>query len=295
MSTRRAVLADVLGPGADEFTQCSRALSILLPPEKFTAVLTALGQVMARVIETCLLGDSALAPIARLPDVYLAQAEELIKERIDELGLGELLTHADVQYLRSLLVSGVPKTGHEAVGEGLLVRLFQHIRSTQRELRCGICGYHFRSEDLSGRRLALAQQFEFEYARTISTRRVSDSLKPYLETRLEVDHVVPRLGWGPSRLENLQILCQFCNRGKLAYRRPLESLSALIAASLPPLDGLPPLWAVRHILVSAWRSRDGRCEACFRDNGEVELSVSRCEGWFTPWTLRVVCYGCSDS
>lgn len=254
----------------------------------------AFSHALARLLEMRLLGDEVLREIARYPDVYLAQAEDLVAQRISELGLDEILDPEDARHVSRLLLAGTPpRTGAEAVGEALVAGVFQSIRgSGHRELRCAICGFQFRPGDLSASRLLLAEQYELRFADDVLPERRRDKYKPPEKTTLHVDHVVPRIGFGPTRTENLQILCEFCNAAKFVYRRALENMPAYVAGSAPPLDGIPSSRVRRHSVVAALM-RYGRCATCSAGPNDRELTVRPTEPWFVPWTLAVYCYDCA--
>jgi HNH endonuclease len=260
------------------------------------AIRVALASVMARLVEARLLGDERLREVARYPDVYLARSQQIIKERVAELGLNACVNGEDVRYLARLLTSGVPhRAGPEQVGSELVATLFREIyRDGGKELRCAICGFHFREEDVSEARREFARQFEFVYATGLHPRRVADALKPPHRTTLHIDHIVPRLGWGPTRVDNLQVLCEFCNQGKLSFRRGLENLSGFAATSVPPLDRMPVEWVARQAVVAVLMTAQNSCGACGARADRRELTAIVRGTWFVPWRLEARCYDCVD-
>jgi HNH endonuclease len=281
---------DDAGLFADVQELCAR-----LGPGYAADIRQALTQITARILEMRLLSDEVLREVSRLPDVYLARSEEIVRGRISALGLQEVLDEEDIRYVARLLVSGgALRAASEGVGEELVSSLFRErrLRGTV-ELRCAICGFHFRRQDLSAERAALSDQFDLVFAGALLPERRRDLLKPPEKTALHIDHVVPRLGLGPTRLDNLQVLCAFCNAGKLAYRRSLESVPAVIAGSVPPLDSIPPAFARRSAVVGALM-RQRQCGVCGALPTVRELSVATTVAWFTPWTLRVRCYACFE-
>jgi HNH endonuclease len=278
-----------------DFEATLDALCASLEEREAHEVRVAITSVVARLVEARLLGDEQLRQIARYPSVYLGRARSIVERRVAELGLDGCISDADIRYLATLLTSGVPHSATDAaVGSDLVSALFRQARSLGRtELRCGICGFHFRKEDLPAGRLELARPFEFLYASTLDRRRVADPLKPSSRTMLHVDHVVPRAGWGPTRLSNLEFLCEFCNLGKLAFRRGLENLSGFAAGGVPPLDRAPADWAVRQTVVGAIMTTK-RCAICGTTSSDHELTAVAPHEWFVPWTLEVRCYNCTD-
>lgn len=286
---------EVLDEG--EFFAALEALCASVEESEARAIRIALTSVIARLVETRLLSDQQLREVARYPDVYLEQSRQIVEDRVAELGLSTYVDENDVRYLARLLTSGVPhRTRPEPVGTELISVLFREsYRNGGRELRCAICGFHFREGDVSEARRELARQFEFVYAAEFDPRRVADGLKPPHKTALHIDHVIPRLGWGPTRAENLQVLCEFCNQGKLSFRRGLENLSGFAAASVPPLDRLPAEWATRQAVVAALMTAQSSCGACGTRADQRELTAVVQGEWFVPWMLEVRCYDCVES
>lgn len=278
-----------------DFATALDALCNSLAPREADEVRVAITAVVARLIEARLLGDEVLRQVARLPQVYVGRARDIVETRVRHLGLDGCVDGADVRYLARLLTAGGPGSTYDtSVGADLVSALFRQVSTSGAvELRCGVCGYHFRRDDLSIERLELAQQFEFEFAEVVDPRRAQDRLKPAFETGLHIDHVVPRVGWGPTQVANLAVLCEFCNTGKLAFRRGLENVSGFGAGGAPALDALPTLWSIRQTVVGALMTRRS-CEDCGRGPTEVELTASRLREWFVPWTLEVRCYDCVD-
>jgi hypothetical protein len=262
--------------------------------EQAAEIRSAFLQVFARVLEMRLLADEVLREIARYPDTYLARAEAIVSARIRALGLHRLLDEDDARHVARLLLAGSPpRSGAEVVGDALVASLFRSLRlGGQMELRCACCGFHFRRRDLSSERGILADQVDLLFASDLGPHRRRDRFKPPEKTALHVDHVVPRIGFGPTRSDNLQVLCEFCNTGKLIYRRALECAPICVAGSAPPLDSFPPP-AVRRQSVVAALMRYRRCCSCRRGPDECELTVRPTEAWFVPWTLAVYCYECA--
>ena len=105
------------------------------------------------------------------------------------------------------------------------------------------------------------------------------------------------LGW--PDLDNLAIVCQFCNGGKLIYRAPLEPVSVAVAASLSAFLDADVHSLPRQIgVVAAIREADKKCGVCGLTTDRTELTVrppdEACahKAWFVPWVLEVECYEC---
>jgi hypothetical protein len=135
-----------------------------------------------------------------------------------------------------------------------------------------------------------------------------DPLKPALApgtrsvslTQLTIDHVIPVAGYGWTDLDNLRLLCQFCNGGKFSYRRALEPLSPSVAASLLGFPQNRPHSVLKQVVVASTIAAAGqRCSQCERKTQDVELTARlRPTGqtrrfWFVPWNLDAKCYDCA--
>ena len=285
-------LWDPQGPQKDELEAYIDALGKLLSPTDVDAIRTALSQVVARLIETKVLTDADLFHLARMPEVYLGVAEQHIRERMKVVGLDMLVDDSDIAHLRQLFTSGPPRPRpFEQATEGLVAALFQATRRLGEEMRCASCGYHFRTDDVAQRR-RLAEQYEFVFADRLLPGRQNDHYKDPTQTSLEIDHIIPRAGWGPTRVDNLQLLCKFCNQGKMIFRWSLEALSSIVAASVAPIDGQSPRWAVRQAIVAAFAFGEHSCGSCGRSSRRVELTARPESRWLVPWHIAVCCYDC---
>ena len=258
--------------------------------------------VLLRALETYLLADDQLLNVARFKDLLLGTADEYISRRVAEI-LGVQPSAEVVTYLRQCLTS---RAASDARGEkvGVIGFVEQHVleralgEHPRRELRCAVCGYHFLEED-TGSRTDFLRERGAVFARTREPGRLEDFLKPRAYTQLELDHIVPEEGFGWSDADNVQVTCQFCNRGRLIYRRSLEPLSTMIAGSL---GAHPPKRSHRMprqiAMVACLLESDGSCTICnaSRANGELTVQLRDNRGgsrvWFLPWNLEAVCYQC---
>ena len=280
-----------------------------------TAFRRGLLEGLLRTLETYLLSDARLLEVSRYWDSYLGRERDVIRARVKELVGVEPDSHL-VEHLRSC----VQARTWQNVASGTDARAPQRTVSTllesiaeahpRRELRCVSCGYHFREDDMGVDRLELAREFRLSLAPSMDPRRKEDPLKPVLTpgdrplslTELTIDHVVPVVGFGSSEFDNLRFLCRFCNGGKLAYRRPLEPLSALVAASLSAFPLSRPHTLLRPLAVaSSIAAARGQCEHCSADTRDRELTVQLHSDdvphrwWLVPWNLHAVCYECWSS
>lgn len=291
-------VSELRGPDSRSVEWYLSALLKVLTPYQREVLLSALTDLLARALEMSLLSDYSLVRAARLPDVYLSQADELISQRVEELGLGGTLGAKDVQYIRMLLFQDGGHASREVVSPALESSLFESVaRRGHGELRCEYCGFFFRRDDLSTFRYALTTQYDLSLAETLNPKRVVDEIKPLGGTTLHIDHIVPRAGGGLTRTSNLQVLCEFCNQGKTSYRRGLESVSLLIAMSMAPYYGQAPVWLLRHVCVATFWHARSTCSTCGKSSRLAELTAKaldepEAEHWLGPWTLRAVCYDC---
>lgn len=261
--------------------------------------------VLVRALETFLLADDKLLNIARYRTAFIGTEEEIIRNRLREI------LHVDppasvVTHFRKCLTGSAAASpaktspNRETERQVLMSTIAEH---PQKQLRCAICGYHFTENDIKGAgRREICEESGGQLADAKHPRRLDDELKPREYTRLELDHVVPELGLGWTEKDNLQVLCQFCNNGRLAFRRSLEPLSTLVAGSL----GVFPSGRNHSITrqaasVAAIAQSGGICSNCHKTSNDVELTVRlrTCEEgsrlWFVPWNVEVVCYECKGA
>lgn len=267
-----------------------------------TDLCSAITQVLLRTIETFLLADHRLLEISRYPSAYLGKADKIITERIEFI-LGVSPPKPLVNHIRKCL------TGHIALNGNKGTISAQHVKSLfadvakkhpRKEVRCSICGYHFQEKDVGSDRLAWAKSLGINFASSYDPGRLNDDLKSKAFSRLEVDHVVPEQGLGWTELDNFQFACQFCNNGRLIFRRPLEAVSTMIAGAMCAFPPTRPHQITRQvIMVSAIGNANYRCSTCGIDKSDAELTAQVKSGiddnrmWFVPWNLEVTCYRCS--
>ena len=262
----------------------------------------AVVQVLLRALETYILADNELLNLSRYRELLLGQADAHIERRVREL-FGITPPLALTLYLKRCLTSdaassmtGKKESLPKFVQQLVLKRSVES--HPRKELRCVVCGYHFLTSDV-GSRLDDLRDLGAVFASSPDPGRLEDELKPRQFSQLELDHIVPEEGFGWGEADNLQMTCKFCNGGRLIFRRALEPLSTMIAASLgvhPPSrqHRLPrQIIAVAKLLES-----DGQCSSCGVGRQDAELTVQlrdRSEAsryWFVPWNLQVTCYRC---
>lgn len=271
----------------------------------------ALVDVVLRALETRLLADQQFINLARYWNSYVGKSEELIASRVKEL-VGFDAPQELVQFLRNCLrARSVPFEGKATIARSEVVAVLEAERDRHPEtpeLRCAVCGYHFQRSDVGEERGEIIQELGLRLAEVLHPSRTADpfkptrsSVKPNARSLLEltIDHMVPEAGFGWAEVDNLRVVCQFCNAGKGFYRRPLEPISPAIAASLHLVFNAAQSGQLRQItVVAAIASKQSRCENCRIGQAQAELTVRpRPEDvsqrdWFVPWNLQVLCYTC---
>lgn len=276
----------------------------------------ALGEVLCRLIEIALIRDPLLERLVQRWSSLSAQAPSIVKNRVKEL-TGVEPPDETVRHLVNILGGSATQHGRRvAVYEDFLPEIFQRhaLQHPRKELRCACCGYHFTAIDLNPQRRLLAEDRELVLADVVAPSRITDTWKPATVqipagggtfrpkpvTGLTIDHVVPEEGLGWAGADNLEILCAFCNTGKMAYRWALEPVSLFGAggcADYPP--GRPLNKLAQTTIVSALMYSGGTCAECGKTTQDVELTVRPVEPvhpeaarGFAPWNLKAVCYGC---
>jgi hypothetical protein len=276
-----------------------------------SAVHNSLRETLLRLGETHILANSRMARLIDLWEGIVGSARQRIEGHLLQM-LGAPPDPALVSYVFRCLSGSAARRGRGLGGhmhyfEDVLERLAAGVRG--RPLRCECCGYHFRQKDLSTEKFRAVVEAGFLLERSLFPGRANDAYKPIQRggsqslTLLQLDHVVPEetLGWADA--DNLEVLCAFCNQGKLAYRRPLEAISSFAVGALAEVPRGREFSTLKHqIVVSALRSQGGECSVCSRDQREVELTVrpvirtsDNVLHGFAPWNLRTLCYACMGS
>lgn len=278
-----------------------------------TAVHGALHETLLRLGETHILSNTKIARLIDLWDGIVGTARERIKDHLTEM-LGASPDDALVTHVFRCLSGSAAQRGrhsgeHMRFFDVVVERLGGAAADTDKALRCECCGYHFRIRDVVQEKVRTVQEQGLVLERSLFPGRANDPYKPIQRggndslTRLSIDHVIPEetLGW--SEADNLEILCAFCNFGKLAYRRPLEAISSFAVGALAEVPRNRSWSILKHqIVVAALRCQGGQCNQCARTRREVELTVRptprTSDGimqGFAPWNLRTLCYVCIEA
>jgi hypothetical protein len=255
-----------------------------------------------KTIITKILCREEIKDIALFWNHFLGRHLETIRERLVLIGIqkpSEQLISEIKKRLQSQYARASKKRSFSVQTDRDVFENYQRKRGLQ--LRCEICGYHFRERDLSPQRLAVAEEFNFSFAYRINENRLNDQYKPFDDgsgeqkmLKLEIDHEVPVSFLGSYDPENLLILCFFCNRGKHHYTYPAEALPSFLnytIASEYDRNNDPSF--LMTTVVSAFRIANGMCKVTSVSNREDELTVINDQskmGEIGPWRFRVVSY-----
>jgi hypothetical protein len=270
-------------------------------------ITTAFRDQCLRLVESLLLTDEVILRVARQPYTYLGREREVISGRVAEL-FGVQAPVALTEFVFSCLSSSTVRTGAKA---RLSSATFQSVirasieRHPRRELRCAICGYHFRSVDFGQDRRSVVTDLNAVLAVDLHPGRIADVDKPQAQngkswTECTIDHILPEAGFGWTSDDNLQVACHFCNAGRLIFRRPLEPFSTMVAmATTAYPESRPRTFGKSVVMVSAI-GLARHCSRCGRSTQDVELTVDLRDPadtrrwWYVVWNLDVLCYQCSS-
>lgn len=139
-------------------------------------------------------------------------------------------------------------------------------------------------------------KFEDERARSVVSE---DPMKPYYGADpsgpmfvSEIDHIVPISMFGTNHLDNLQLLCKLCNRGKSDGRPPTPQNEYRYCNK--KLDDIP--WKHRAGLTYfTLEHANFACEECGTRVAELTARKVHEDGNLILSNLRSVCYPCLDA
>jgi hypothetical protein len=293
-----AIASNDLSVTGTDFEELLQIFGQVAGEQSSEFLLKRLSHQVLRSIEMELLSDPAILDIALNAGLYLGRETTILKDRLSDLLKSEPPT-AVVQYFRTLVLSGNAGTSRKGSIHSLDRFVFERYRASNRKLHCLDCGYHFIEEDLGRDRLDLAQQLGLSFATEKLARRLRDPWKPFKDTGLSIDHIIPEAGLGPSSIENLRIVCAFCNRQKQIYRWPGETSGRCVAAALLGLGDLSRgSWSIFAVTYITIIDSGGVCALCEMSSSETELTARPLAGRGNaptlPWRMEAVCYGCYD-
>lgn len=261
--------------------------------------------VRVRLFLSAILCQPLIRDIATCWERYLGRHEELLRDRLERVGVANPSEDIVCHLLCCLSSYNARYNKRDEISNYTELAVFEAYANSSSELRCQCCAYHFRSEDLNSRRLSLCDDFGLRLAQSWEPRREGDDLKPlstpgtkdkhYL--KLELDHAVPQAALGWSTSDNIRVLCRFCNSGKDCFSFALEPLSVIAANALAVSYGdIPKIGRTITTTVAALRWYGPICHRCgTAGKKEVTVEFDAAKGetlWFVPWSLRVVCYDC---
>jgi hypothetical protein len=257
-------------------------LDALIASDGESAVHWALRETILRLCETHILANPGIAKLIDVWDNILGSAQERITAHITEmLGVepdSDLVNHVFRCLNGSAARRGRSSGAHQLSLQDVLERLAVDAGG-RKSLRCECCGYAFRYKDLNKDKIRAVLDAGLTLENYLFPGRANDEYKPTQRneqsfTQFSIDHLVPEetLGWSES--DNLQILCMFCNSGKLAYRRPLECISTCAVGALAEVPIGRSFGTLKHqIVVAALRSQGGTCCKCHRTRVVAEMTV----------------------
>lgn len=270
-----------------------RVLQAVLDPRAFAGVSECLSSLIDRAIIGRLATDDCFALIRDYPAIYAGESAKRIDDRLIDLGIDLEARRRLLPQLKRILVRGEALGSRRApIGDAVVRAVCARLASSGRDtLRCTTCGYHFRPADMSESRRKVAEEFGLRLSLSLRVERIADQIKTASFTGMQIDHIVPRAGWGPTDAINLQVLCELCNQGKLMFHDGFEAISVVLAGaySLYISSAYRPN---RTIFYSCMAINGSRCGNCHRGATDIELTVRPTTEWYTPWTVDVLCYEC---
>lgn len=290
------------------------ALLELLEPGAGQIALQAFESVLLRAIQTRLASHPNMA-FARTGTANSWDFAKRVEGVLKGLGWEEQLPSHLVHEVEMMCSLGYGRGfADRRADDGTIATLLKSYRRRREELRCECCGYHFRYEDLAtDTRRSLCKEAGLLLAQQIDPRRTVDAMKPDNQTELHVDHIIPRSGWGPTLVGNLQVLCAYCNLGKGFSMWAGELVPGLLGLSLTGRgrapnpsaqayantedDSLDSSWFLRRMLFySTARHHGSICELCGGSWETRELTIQQRDAeslWTFVTGMRLVCYECA--
>lgn len=250
---------------------------------------------LLRVLEVALASNPRIMSMIRTPRVYLGTEEEEIRRTL--AGIFEDLPDEAVAYLVGLVRSGVAHAPSKTSLNDQFQSLVGRDYSQGSEFRCQICGYHFRPDDLGAYRLDIVMDAGLRLASETLVGRLRDPWKRSTRENqtATIDHIIPEGALGSPDMNNLRILCGFCNRVRKITVRYEELLVNRAASALLAVAGRGP-WAYEAAtyFVVSWRGQCGASD-CTSDSQSAELTAIPLNGdrrWtgLLPWQLDCRCY-----
>lgn len=108
------------------------------------------------------------------------------------------------------------------------------------------------------------------------------------QTKAELDHKRPVSNLGGNKMENLQILCRFCNCGKGTSTR--VSITEQLENTSSTIEELKPSYR-RKIFYSVTSNKQ-KCQNCGSSDTELSVDIDNNKGCYFISNLKVVCVDC---
>jgi hypothetical protein len=280
-----------------DIKQLERAVAAIVGHKSLDMIYNSYGALLLRVLETALISDPGMISLIRTPGVYLGREDVEVRRILMAYGfddVSEVFVDFFVQIIRGRVAHSMSK---ERLGHVMFGEVVDRQYVVGADLRCASCGYHFLASDMAEDRLEEVQRADVHVASVTPAERFRDPWKPAKPNyrQLTVDHILPEAALGPRVVENLRIVCGFCNQRRQIARRHLESLGPRVSASLLAITGgHRGQWAVEAAVYFAI-CQGGACIECEEDSSSAELTAvpyNEDYKWtgVLPWQLKVCCY-----
>ncbi|WP_028463442.1 HNH endonuclease signature motif containing protein [Nocardia sp. 348MFTsu5.1] len=252
---------------------------------------------LVRILEMALLSNVEMMSLLRSPAVYVGREATEVRRILEAVGIADPSDPLMNFFVETIRGGVVRKDGKVKIPLDIFEDILKKNYDPSDELRCGDCGYHFRSDDMSADRYAIAVSSNFMLARDTPAERFRDKWKPSKAEyrRLTVDHIRPEMALGPTKVSNLRAVCGFCNTRRKIARRQWEILGSRVGSALCALTGGERHQWARESAVYFAICDQGRCEVCHRQSDLVELTAIPKHGDYKwtgvlPWQLSARCY-----
>lgn len=280
-----------------EISTIESAVTEMIGEEALQLAREAHKAVLVRMLETALISHPAMLSMVRTPNVYLGREDREIRSIFANLGFASP-TKELVNFFISIIRGRVAQTTTKPrISTKLFSAVVQSNYRQGDDFRCADCGYHFLKSDMATVKGEDTDAYGVIFGLETPPQRFRDPWKPArVEYRYpNVDHIQPEAALGGSVVENLRIICGFCNSRKQIARRPLDSFSARISSSLMAIvGGTRGQWAIESAVyfTICQNKACAVCSVTYRDTELTAVPITDDYKWtgLLPWQLRVVCY-----
>lgn len=171
-----------------------------------------------------------------------------------------------------------------------VAKAVQTVLDAYEEDRKGLTGYR---DTLLKRQSHRCMSCNFHFTKDSPVYDNHDEYKPlYAKEELtnpEVDHIEPVWAMGKNNLENSQVLCKFCNRGKG------ELMETKIQKEIENARKEPSEinWRYRAEMFYYCVSNEKQCAQCGNSNLELTVRPIRPDGAYIKSNLKPICIDCA--